>query len=111
MTPVLVKSAISSTSSAVSVVLVSSMSTPIVRLLFFSPVQLHLFTIAKIRIDNYQSDIKEPFSDLLAGQPSLMTEWSDGGSTWTPTWDISGNNFEGMQWAIYLHNAFIKVCH
>jgi len=37
-----------------------------------------------------------------------MTEWSDGGSTWTPTWDISGNNFEGMQWAIYLHNAFIK---
>ncbi|KAH8800336.1 glycoside hydrolase family 5 protein [Xylogone sp. PMI_703] len=55
---------------------------------------------------NYQSDIKEPFDDLLHGQPTIETEWSDGGSTWTHTWDVSGNNFEGFQWAIYLHNAF-----
>ncbi|KAK4552100.1 hypothetical protein LTR86_010636 [Recurvomyces mirabilis] len=56
---------------------------------------------------NYQSDIKRPFSDVLPyGQPTLETEWSDGGSTWTATWDASGNNFEGFQWAIYLHNAF-----
>lgn len=48
---------------------------------------------------NYQSDIKEPFDDLLQGQPTIETEWSDGGSTWTPTWDVSGNNFEGFQWA------------
>ena len=35
---------------------------------------------------NYQSDIKRPFDDLLEhGQPTLETEWSDGGSTWTPT--------------------------
>lgn len=48
---------------------------------------------------NYQSDIKRPFDDLLEhGQPTLETEWSDGGSTWTPTWDVSGNNFEGFQW-------------
>lgn len=43
---------------------------------------------------------------LPHGQPTLETEWSDGGSTWTPTWDVSGNNFEGFQWAIYMHNAF-----
>jgi glucosylceramidase len=56
---------------------------------------------------NYQSDVKRPFDDLLPhGQPTIETEWSDGGSNWTPTWDISGNNFEGFQWAIYLHNAF-----
>ncbi|KAJ5391059.1 glycoside hydrolase [Penicillium cosmopolitanum] len=55
---------------------------------------------------NYQSDIKVPFEDLLHSQPTIETEWSDGGSTWTPTWDISGNNFEGLQWAIYMHNAF-----
>jgi glucosylceramidase len=55
---------------------------------------------------NYQSDIKRPFDDLLNGQPTIETEWSDGGSTWTPTWDVSGNNFEGFQWAIYMHNAF-----
>jgi len=57
---------------------------------------------------NYQSDIKEPFDDLLHGQPTLETEWSDGGSTWSPNWDIQGQNFEGFQWAIYMHNAFIK---
>jgi glucosylceramidase len=56
---------------------------------------------------NYQSDVKRPFDDLLPhNQPTLETEWSDGGSNWTPTWDVSGNNFEGFQWAIYLHNAF-----
>lgn len=55
---------------------------------------------------NYQSDIKRPFQDLLHNQPTLETEWSDGGSTFTSTWDISGNNFEGLQWAIYMHNAF-----
>ncbi|CAK1367716.1 unnamed protein product [Cercospora beticola] len=55
---------------------------------------------------NYQSSIKRPFGDLLHGQPTIETEWSDGGSTWTSTWDISGNNFEGFQWAIYMHNAF-----
>ncbi|KAI4731849.1 glycoside hydrolase [Aureobasidium sp. EXF-10728] len=55
---------------------------------------------------NYQSDVKRPFDDLLAGQPTLETEWSDGGNTWTRTWDVSGNNFEGFQWAIYMHNAF-----
>lgn len=54
---------------------------------------------------NYQSDIKEPFDDLLKGQPTIETEWSDGGTTWTPTWDVSGSNFEGFQWAIYIHNA------
>src|ERR1700753_3480698 len=42
---------------------------------------------------NYQSDIKEPFDDLLQGQPTIETEWSDGGTTWTPTWDETGNNF------------------
>jgi glucosylceramidase len=55
---------------------------------------------------NYQSDIKEPFADLLHGQPTIETEWSDGGSTWTPTWDAQGQNFEGLQWAIYMHHAF-----
>ncbi|KAK5111665.1 hypothetical protein LTR62_004770 [Meristemomyces frigidus] len=56
---------------------------------------------------NYQSDIKRPFSDLLPyGQPTLETEWSDGGSTWTATWDLQGNNFEGLQWAVYMNNAF-----
>ena len=55
---------------------------------------------------NYQSDIKRPFSDLLHGQPTLETEWSDGGSTFVSTWDQVGQNFEGFQWAIYLHNAF-----
>ena len=39
---------------------------------------------------------------------TIETEWSDGGSTWTPTWDVSGNNFEGFQWAVYMHNAFSK---
>jgi glucosylceramidase len=65
---------------------------------------LNLFDINTYH--NYQSDIKEPFDDLLHGQPTIETEWSDGGSTWTPTWDVSGNNFEGFQWAIYMHNAF-----
>ena len=55
---------------------------------------------------NYQSDVKRPFSDLLHGQPTLETEWSDGGSTFTSTWDVVGQNFEGFQWAIYMHNAF-----
>ncbi|KAK1074919.1 hypothetical protein LTR74_000763 [Friedmanniomyces endolithicus] len=55
---------------------------------------------------NYQSDIKEPFDDLLHGQPTLETEWSDGGSTWVSAWDVQGQNFEGFQWAIYMHNAF-----
>jgi len=55
---------------------------------------------------NYQSDIKRPFTDLLHGQPTIETEWSDGGTTWTPTWDAVGQNFEGFQWAIYMHNAF-----
>ena len=55
---------------------------------------------------NYQSSIKEPFDDLLQDQPTIETEWSDGGDNWTPTWDVSGNNFEGFQWAIYMHNAF-----
>ncbi|KAK3072454.1 hypothetical protein LTR53_006781 [Teratosphaeriaceae sp. CCFEE 6253] len=56
---------------------------------------------------NYQSDVKRPFDDLLPnGQPTLETEWSDGGSTFTSTWDVSGQNFEGFQWAIYMHNAF-----
>ncbi|KAK5747510.1 hypothetical protein LTR17_000151 [Elasticomyces elasticus] len=57
---------------------------------------------------NYQSDVKEPFDDLLHGQNTLETEWSDGGSTWSPNWDIQGQNFEGFQWAIYMHNAFRK---
>ncbi|KAK3046536.1 hypothetical protein LTR09_011991 [Extremus antarcticus] len=55
---------------------------------------------------NYQSDIKRPFDDLLQGQPTIETEWSDGGTNWTPTWDRSGNNFEGFRWAIYMNNAF-----
>ncbi|KAI0473024.1 glycoside hydrolase family 30 protein [Xylariaceae sp. FL0804] len=62
---------------------------------------------------NYQSDVKRPFDDLLSvlpgGQqqkPTLETEWSDGGAAWTPTWDVSGQNFEGLQWAVYMHNAF-----
>lgn len=58
---------------------------------------------------NYQSDIKEPFSDLLPyGQPTVETEWSDGGSTFVGTWDVQGQNFEGFQWAIYMHWAFVN---
>jgi glucosylceramidase len=54
---------------------------------------------------NYQSDVKRPFDDLLAGQPTLETEWSDGGNTWTRTWDAVGQNFEGFQWAVCASNA------
>ena len=59
--------------------------------------------------DDYQSDVQRPFDDLLEySQPELEHEWSDGGSDWTPTWDVSGNKFEGFQWAIFLHNVFRK---
>ena len=34
-----------------------------------------LFDVATYH--NYQSEIKQPFNNLLSGQPSIMTEWAD----------------------------------
>ncbi|KAF2110977.1 glycoside hydrolase superfamily [Lophiotrema nucula] len=55
---------------------------------------------------NYQSEPKEPFNTL--GQPNLETEWSDGSGTFNTTWDTTGQSAEGLQWALYMHNAFTR---
>jgi glucosylceramidase len=56
---------------------------------------------------NYQSEPKRPFNAF--GKPNLQTEWADGGGPWNTTWDITGQLAEGLQWAIYMHNAFVNA--
>lgn len=56
---------------------------------------------------NYQSNPERPFN-VGNGQQNLMTEWADGSGPWTPTWDLSGQLAEGLQWALYMHNAFVN---
>lgn len=53
---------------------------------------------------NYQSEPKMPF--LSSGKPNLMTEWSDGSGAFTYTWDVTGDMWEGFQFALYMHEAF-----
>ncbi|KAH4806517.1 hypothetical protein HBH61_146310 [Parastagonospora nodorum] len=54
---------------------------------------------------NYQSNPERPFN--TQGQPNLETEWSDGSGTFNTTWDTTGQLAEGLQWAIYMHDAFV----
>ncbi|KAF2102774.1 glycoside hydrolase [Rhizodiscina lignyota] len=55
---------------------------------------------------NYQSNPERPFN--TAGQPNLQTEWADGSGPWNDTWDTTGQLAEGLQWAMYMHNAFVN---
>ncbi|KNG51024.1 glycoside hydrolase family 30 protein [Stemphylium lycopersici] len=54
---------------------------------------------------NYQSMPEKPFN--TQGQPNIETEWSDGSGTFNTTWDTTGQLAEGLQWAIYMHQAFV----
>ncbi|KAJ5032204.1 glycoside hydrolase superfamily [Bipolaris maydis] len=54
---------------------------------------------------NYQSMPEMPFN--TQGQPNLETEWSDGSGNFNTTWDTTGQLAEGLQWAIYMHQAFV----
>ncbi|ORY03134.1 glycoside hydrolase family 30 protein [Clohesyomyces aquaticus] len=56
---------------------------------------------------NYPSEPKQKFN--TNGQPNLETEWSDGSGTWNTTWDVTGQEAEGFQWALYMHNAFVNA--
>ncbi|EEA19700.1 hypothetical protein TMatcc_009845 [Talaromyces marneffei ATCC 18224] len=53
---------------------------------------------------NYQSSPERPFN--VVNKPNIMTEWADGSGPWNTTWDVSGQLAEGLQWALYMHNAF-----
>lgn len=55
---------------------------------------------------NYQSNPERPFNS--AGKPNIMTEWADGTGNWNANWDITGDDAEGFQWALYMHNAFVN---
>ena len=37
-----------------------------------------------------------------------MTEWADGSGAWNAYWDITGQLAECIQWALYMHNAFVN---
>ncbi|RYN69286.1 hypothetical protein AA0117_g10821 [Alternaria alternata] len=54
---------------------------------------------------NYQSMPERPFN--TQGQPNMETEWSDGSGSFNTTWDTTGQLAEGLQWAIYMHQAFV----
>ncbi|KAI4908119.1 hypothetical protein J4E90_008743 [Alternaria incomplexa] len=54
---------------------------------------------------NYQSMPERPFN--THGQPNMETEWSDGSGPFNTTWDTTGQLAEGLQWAIYMHQAFV----
>ncbi|PTB64958.1 glycoside hydrolase family 30 protein [Trichoderma citrinoviride] len=55
---------------------------------------------------NYQSNPERPFN--AGGKPNIQTEWADGTGPWNSTWDYSGQLAEGLQWALYMHNAFVN---
>ncbi|KAL2407917.1 GH30 family xylanase [Exophiala dermatitidis] len=55
---------------------------------------------------NYQSNPERPFNS--AGKPNMMTEWADGTGQWNPYWDVTGQLAEGIQWAMYIHNALVN---
>jgi O-glycosyl hydrolase len=55
---------------------------------------------------NYQSNPERPFNS--GGKLNLMTEWADGTGVWNPNWDVTGDLSEGLQWALYMHNAFVN---
>jgi glucosylceramidase len=57
---------------------------------------------------NYQSSPRGPFN-TGAGQPNMMTEWSDGSGGWNTTWDVTGQMAEGFQWALYIHDALVNA--
>ncbi|RFU33857.1 hypothetical protein B7463_g2479, partial [Scytalidium lignicola] len=55
---------------------------------------------------SYQSDPQIPFQTR---KQAWMTEWADGGGAWNPNWDVVGHMAEGLQWASYMHNAFVNA--
>ena len=55
---------------------------------------------------NYQSNPERPFNSN--GKPNVMTEWADGAGNWNAYWDVTGRLAEGLQWALYMHNAFVN---
>ncbi|KAI6898131.1 glycoside hydrolase [Hortaea werneckii] len=55
---------------------------------------------------NYQSEAKEPFKDRTGGKPNMETEWSQGSQEFNPYWDVTGQEAEGFQWALYMHQGF-----
>lgn len=54
---------------------------------------------------NYQSNPEGAFNSH--GRPNLQTEWADGSGRWNTTWDVTGQLAEGLQWALYMHNAIV----
>lgn len=36
----------------------------------------------------------------------METEWSQGSQEFNPYWDVTGQEAEGFQWALYMHQGF-----